>query len=210
MIDLVIVGGGGHAKSCIDVIELEGKYNIVGIVDNELDKHEKLLNYPILGSDDDLIDIREKFSHFFIGIGQVRNPNIRQKVFKKLHSIDAHFPNIISPLAHVSKNVTLGKGNIIMHHALINSSVHVGDFNIFNTKSLIEHDCTVGDFNHLSVSSTICGTVNVCNGCFIGANATVNNNIVIADSIFIGSGSVVNKNMSDIGIYAGNPARRYR
>ncbi len=27
------MGGGGHCKSCIDVIEQEGKYKIAGIVD---------------------------------------------------------------------------------------------------------------------------------------------------------------------------------
>lgn len=30
---IILIGGGGHCKSCIDVIEQEGKYQIAGIVD---------------------------------------------------------------------------------------------------------------------------------------------------------------------------------
>ena len=30
---IILIGGGGHCKSCIDVIEQEGKYRIVGILD---------------------------------------------------------------------------------------------------------------------------------------------------------------------------------
>ena len=30
---IVLIGGGGHCKACIDVIEVEGKYNIIGIID---------------------------------------------------------------------------------------------------------------------------------------------------------------------------------
>ena len=31
---IVLIGGGGHCKSVIDVIEQEGQFTIVGIVDN--------------------------------------------------------------------------------------------------------------------------------------------------------------------------------
>ena len=32
---IVLVGGGGHARSCIDVIEMENKFSIAGIVDKD-------------------------------------------------------------------------------------------------------------------------------------------------------------------------------
>ena len=32
---IVLLGGGGHCRSIIDVIELENKYKIVGIVDKK-------------------------------------------------------------------------------------------------------------------------------------------------------------------------------
>ena len=41
---IILVGGGGHCKSCIDVIENENKYKIIGIIDK---KKNFLLNYKI-------------------------------------------------------------------------------------------------------------------------------------------------------------------
>ena len=31
--EIILVGGGGHCKSCIDVIEAEGRFIIKGIID---------------------------------------------------------------------------------------------------------------------------------------------------------------------------------
>ncbi|MBI4309254.1 MAG: acetyltransferase, partial [Candidatus Omnitrophica bacterium] len=33
--NLILIGGGGHCKSCIDVIESENKFKIAGIVDTK-------------------------------------------------------------------------------------------------------------------------------------------------------------------------------
>ena len=33
--NIILIGGGGHCKSCIDVIEAEDKFEIAGIVDND-------------------------------------------------------------------------------------------------------------------------------------------------------------------------------
>jgi hypothetical protein len=44
---IILVGGGGHCHSCIDVIEQEGKFEIAGIVD-AIKGGEKVLGYPVL------------------------------------------------------------------------------------------------------------------------------------------------------------------
>ena len=38
-IKLALIGGGGHAVSCIDVIEKTNKYKIVGLVDDKSKTH---------------------------------------------------------------------------------------------------------------------------------------------------------------------------
>ena len=49
MIKIILVGAGGHAKSCIDVIETVKNFKIVGLIDNNLNKKKniKLSNYRI-------------------------------------------------------------------------------------------------------------------------------------------------------------------
>lgn len=210
MDNLIIIGGGGHAKSCIDVIELEGKYNIIGLLDSKSRVGEKVLGYEIIGTDEDITSLSKDCNNFFLAVGQVKNSNIRRRIITELSDININFPNIISPLAYVSKHVSLGKGNIIMHNSFVNADVRIGDFNIINTNSVIEHDCNIGNFSHISVSSTTCGTVNIGDDCFIGAGSTINNNININNSVFIGSHSMVNKDINSKGIYSGNPVRKYR
>ena len=58
MKEIIILGAGGHCKSIMDVIELEAKYKIAGIVDNELDAGDKVLGYDVIGRDKDLKKIK--------------------------------------------------------------------------------------------------------------------------------------------------------
>ena len=48
MKNIYLFGAGGHALSCIDVIEKEKKYKIIGLFDNKFSQKDKVLNYPIL------------------------------------------------------------------------------------------------------------------------------------------------------------------
>ena len=46
---IILIGAGGHCVSCVDVIELQRKFKIVGLIDNKKEKF--LLDYKIIGSD---------------------------------------------------------------------------------------------------------------------------------------------------------------
>ena len=39
---IIILGDGGHAKSCCDVIELEKKYKIIGLITNKIKKKKSI------------------------------------------------------------------------------------------------------------------------------------------------------------------------
>jgi len=50
---IILIGGGGHCKSCIDVIEQEGRFEIAGIVERPNSSGiPSVLGYPIIGTDD--------------------------------------------------------------------------------------------------------------------------------------------------------------
>lgn len=208
--DIILIGGGGHCKSCIDVIESTGLYNIAGIVDETLDLDETVLGYPIIGQDGDLPELRKKFSHAFITVGQIKSSAIRKKIFNALTELNFEVPSITASTAHIAKNVVLGRGTIVMHQALVNSSTVIGENCIINSKALVEHDCEIGDNTHISTASVINGTVKIESDCFIGSSSSLVNNITIANNTFIGINSVVNKSITTPGIYVGNPARKIR
>lgn len=178
---ILIIGGGGHAKACIDVIEQENKYHICGIIDkNALQNGSThLLGYPILGSDDDLQTLFSTIQYAFIAIGQIKTPSPRLRIYQKLKRIGYHLPSIISPFAYVARNVTIKEGSIIMHHALINSNASVGKACIINSKALVEHDCKIDDFCHLSTASVVNGSCHIGEGSFLGSNMILAHNTTI-------------------------------
>ena len=53
---IIVYGDGGHSTSCIDLIESTNKFKIVGVVSNK--KLKKINNYPIIGNDDDLENLK--------------------------------------------------------------------------------------------------------------------------------------------------------
>ena len=82
MNNIILVGAGGHCKSCIDVIEKEKKYKIIGLVDNK--KKGVILNYKILGKDDELQKFYYLAKYAFVTVGQIKNYSIRENLFKKI------------------------------------------------------------------------------------------------------------------------------
>jgi len=207
---IILIGGGGHCKSCIDVVESTNEYEIVGIVDTKDKIGEEILGYKIFACDDDLEKLKEKYDYALITVGQIKSVVLRKKLFANAKEVGFKFPVIIASSTYVSKHTKIGEGTIIMQQAMINAKVKIGVNNIINTKALIEHDTIIGNNNHISTASVLNGDVKVGNECFIGSNSTFVNGISIADNIFIGLNAVVNKNLSEKGIYVGNPVRKIR
>ena len=206
--DLILIGGGGHCRSCIDVIESEGHFNVAGIVDEENKRYQKVLGYEIIASDKDLPDLAGKHSDFLIAIGSIKDSNRRSEKFEYIKQLGGQFPVIISSLAHVSKHASIGEGTIVMHRVVVNAAARVGKNCIINTLALVEHDSKIGDHCHISTGSIINGTCNIGNRVFIGSNTVVANNIDIGDDVIVGAGSFVTKPIDKAGFYIGNPARR--
>lgn len=186
---IVLIGGGGHCHSVIDVIEQTNWYEIIGIVDVKENIGKKVLDYEIIACDDDLETIFQSCKNAVITVGQIKSSALRVKLYNKLKEIGFNLPVIISPLAYVSKYAILEEGTVVMHHALINANAKVGKNCIINTKALIEHDVTVGDNCHISTAAILNGGVVVKENSFVGSNSVSKEYITIDG--FIKAGSVV-------------------
>ncbi len=191
MKEIIILGAGGHCRSIIDVIELEDKFKIAGIIDNELPVGSRVLDYEVIGNDNDLEILRSKYEYAIIGVGQIKTPKVRIKLFNLLKSLNFKLPVIVSPRAYVSKHTKIDEGTVIMHDALINANVKIGKNCIINTKALIEHDVEIEDNCHISTGAVINGGVIVGQGSFIGSNAVTKEYIKIPKKSFIKAGSIV-------------------
>jgi len=193
---IILIGGGGHCKSCIDVIEQAGTLQIGGIVDVPEKLHQKILGYEIIATDEDLPRLSNEYEDFVITIGQIKSPEKRIILFKTLKDLGVNFPVIISPLAHVSKHALIEEGTIVMHHALVNAGACIGRNCIINTKALIEHDAIIGDHCHIATGAIVNGGDKVGSGTFIGSNAVCKEYIKIGENMVIGCGTTIIKNTS--------------
>jgi sugar O-acyltransferase (sialic acid O-acetyltransferase NeuD family) len=187
---LILIGAGGHCRSCIDVIEKEGIYAIEGLIDLSSKVGQRVLGYSIIDSDENLAKYVNSTIWFLITLGQIRSPDKRIRIFSQLEALGAQFATSVSPLAYISKHAQIGVGTVVMHHALINAGVQVGKNCIINTKALIEHDANVGDHCHVATGSIINGSSVVHRACFIGSNSTVVNNVCVPENTFIRAGSL--------------------
>ena len=186
---IVLLGGGGHCHSVIDVLEQEDKYQIIGIVDKKELIGSDILGYKIIACDDDLEEIFKTCKNAIITVGQIESNHIRVKLFNKLKEIGFNLPVIISPLSYVSKHSFIEEGTVVMHHCLVNPNAKIGKNCIINTKALIEHDVIIEDNCHISTASVINGGVKVKANTFVGSNATSKQYIEING--FVKAGSLV-------------------
>ena len=191
MKEIILIGGGGHCKSVIDVIEQEGKFQIIGIVDKSELLGVKVLGYPVIGNDSDLADLSKKYRYALVTVGQIKSSSLRVKLFKLAVKIGLTMPNVISPRAYVSKHAMIGQGTVIMHDALVNANAKIGENCIINSKALIEHDAIIEDFCHIATNAVINGAAIVRQGSFLGSGVITKQSVKVKKNSFIKAGSLV-------------------
>lgn len=205
--EILLIGGGGHCRACIDVIEQTGMYTIKGIVDKAENLHKSILGYEVIGTDTDLIKLSKKIKFFLITIGQIKSSSKRQSLYNSLRTTGSVLPLIISPLAYVSKHSLVGDGTIIMHNAVINACAKIGSNCIINTKAVIEHDVCIGNHCHISTGALVNGEVQIKNCCFIGSNATIRETRSICNNVVVGAGVTVIRDITEPGIFVNNTTK---
>lgn len=190
---IILIGGGGHCRSCIDVIEQGDRFTIAGIVDVPEKKQHNILGYSVVGSDADLAELIKTFPNVMITLGQIKSPIRRMELFNNLKQMGAHFPVIQSPLSYISSHAQVAEGTIVMHHALINAGANVGRNCIINTKALVEHDAVIEDHCHISTGAVVNGGVTIGSGSFFGSGAVSKEYTSIPANSFIKANSNLRK-----------------
>ncbi len=201
---LLLLGAGGHCRSCIEIIEAEGSYRIVGIVDKEPFLETQILGYPILGGDRDLPILLAKYQHAMISVGQIKSAALRRRLFLLVRENRGTLPTICSPRSVYSRHARIGMGTIVMHGAIVNAGSTVGMNCIINSQSLIEHDATVGDHCHISTNAIINGAARIGEGTFVGSGAIIRESVVIGSNAIIGAGSLVLHDVKDNAVVRGS------
>jgi sugar O-acyltransferase (sialic acid O-acetyltransferase NeuD family) len=201
--NIILIGAGGHALSCIDVIEQENKYNIHGLVGLKDEVGKKISGYDVIATQDELVNLSKDFRYAFIAIGQIKNVKLRIDMYESVLNTGFKIPSIISPQSFISRTVQIGEGTIIMNGVILNSGVRIGNNCIINSKALIEHGTQVADHCHISTGAILNGDCVVESKSFVGSGAIVKHGITIKTGSFVNMGKIVTKNSDNLNNLAG-------
>jgi UDP-perosamine 4-acetyltransferase len=200
---VVVIGAGGHAKVCIELLRamnLEVSWCIGGAADPET-----CLGVPVLPGDAHLERLaREGHRKAFVAVG---SNALRQRLGASARSLGFELVNAISPRAIVSPTARLGQGIAIMAGAIINADTSIADLAIINTSASVDHDGSIGEAAHIAPHCGLAGNVNVGARAFLGVGCKVIPGISIGADVLAGAGSVIVSNVPQSARIAGVPAK---
>ena len=210
MAEFLLLGGGGHARVVVSVLNRIDAGTVIGYTDQK--DRGRIAGVPYLGSDEVIATLvqERKTLAGVLGLGNVRDPVLRRSVAEHATATGLSFPVIASPTAVVNEGVSLAAGTIVLDGAVVNVDATTGTFCIINSNATVEHDCRLGDFVHVAPGATISGSVSVADNVLVGAGAVVMQSIAICSDVIVGAGAVVIREIDEPGVYVGNPARRVR
>jgi sugar O-acyltransferase (sialic acid O-acetyltransferase NeuD family) len=201
--DLILIGAGGHAHACIDVIEQQGQYQIVGLVGLPEELHNQHLGYEVIATDNGLVQLVQATPYALITTGQIQTAKLRKYLYQQATQSGFKMPVFISPTAHVPRHATIGASTILMHGAIVNAGAKIGNNCIINTRALIEHDAVVEDHCHISTGIILNGGVRVGVGSFIGSGCVVKEGLSIGTDCLVGIGLTIRHNLAESTYFTG-------
>jgi sugar O-acyltransferase (sialic acid O-acetyltransferase NeuD family) len=194
---MYLLGGGGHSKVIIDIIQKSNLDFIEAIID-EKPKTDEIFNIPVIQiSSSDVL-----FSKFLIiSIG---NNKIRKKIATQ---ITTNYLTAIHPSSIIGTNVIIEDGTVIMAGTILNPDVKVGKHCIINSGAVVEHDCVLENFVHISPNAALAGNVFIGEGTLVGIGSSIIQGVKIGKWVTIGAGTVIINDVPDYAVIVGNPGK---
>lgn len=203
---VVLIGGGGHARSILAMLPPH-----IQVAGYTALKPQPDIDIQWLGDDDTFLVqpiAKDCQVHIALGFNSAGSLALRRVVSQKY----SHIPHatLLAPSALIASAATIEAGAAIMTRAVVNANTTIGRDTVVNTAVVIEHDCHIGDRCFISPGAIICGHVTIESDTLVGAGAVLRNGISIAPGSVIGMGAVVTKSIETPGVYVGNPAKLIR
>lgn len=204
---MIILGAGGHAKVLINALRLQS-IELLGMTDANIEKKgQLLLDVPVMGGDEEVMNYLAETVRLVNGVGSVRVNPRRRQLFERFKGKGYQFASVIHPSATIAADVVCCEGAQIMAGAILQPGCHIGANALINTGCIVEHDCHIGNHVHLSPGVTLSGGVRVGENAHLGTGATVIQGIQIGCNSLVAAGAVVIRDVPDGAMVAGVPAK---
>jgi len=208
MENIIVFGGSDHARLVLDIIKNENKYNVIGIIDDFLEKNTIVFGYKVLGKLNELESILLSFKGVNSGIIAIGDNYTRHTFAEKIKKIKKFsFVSAIHPSTILGSNVKINDGCVISAGVIINNDTVIGEHCYLGMKVAISHDGKVDDFCSLAPGVTAGGNVNIGNLTAIGLGTNIIHGKNIGEQNVIGAGSLVVNNFENNLLVYGVPAK---
>jgi sugar O-acyltransferase (sialic acid O-acetyltransferase NeuD family) len=205
--DIIVIGGGGHAKVLIDTLQMTNM-NVIGILDaNPAATGQKVLGVPVLGTDENIQHYSPDKVMLVNGLGSIDIPLVRKNIFYQFKAKGFEFYSVIHPSTFISRHVKWGEGCQIMAGSIIQAGTILGDNVIINSGATVDHDCQIGNHTHLAPGTVLSGNLRIEEECHVGAHAIILQGLHIARKSLVGAGAVVIRSLVSGSRVAGVPAK---
>lgn len=211
----VIIFGGIGAASTIGMAiadaNKEGydEYIMSGYL-NDMEAHQNIDGFPILGGKDDIPRLLEEGYYFINTVYKIDGQKDRLKLFQSLNIPEDRLATFISPKAYVASNVQLGAGSVVMPNASISAGVKTGICCRIMSGALVGHDNNIGNHAFFAGNCTVGSHLEIGDFAYVGLNSTVGGKLNIGKFSVIGMGSVVTRDVENYSIVMGSPAKHAR
>jgi sugar O-acyltransferase (sialic acid O-acetyltransferase NeuD family) len=203
---LVVLGAGDHAKIVIATIEAQAEYAILGLVDDNEDKHgTKWYGHPVLGGVERLSELKTQgASHAVVAVGDNR---ARAALAEKAVNAGLLLATIIHPRAIIIKGAVIGEGSVILADAHIGADCRLGINVLVSVRGLVAHDCIVGDHSQVGPGAMLAGHVRLGDYSLIGMGASVLPGVTVGRKAVVGANAAVIGDVPNFVTVVGVPAR---
>jgi UDP-perosamine 4-acetyltransferase len=205
--DVVVVGGGGHAKVCIELLRAMGE-RVAICVEASDSPIAECMGVPVIHGDHQLRALAEAgYRRAFVAVGaNVRRVELADLVL----GLGFDLVNAISPHAVLSSTARIGRGVAIMPSVVVNADAEIDDLAIINTGATIDHDCRIGRAAHVAPQCGIAGGVRIGACSFLGVGTVALPGVSVGRFVTVGAGAVITTSLPDSVLAVGVPARIIR
>lgn len=207
--NIIIIGAGGLGREVTWLVERinqkqSEKWNILGFVDDGIEKGTFVQGYQMLGD----VDYLQSVSTPTDVVCAIGNAGIRCRIIEKISKNKSlSFPNLMDPDVIYSDSVHIGQGNIICAGTILSVNVKIEDFCLIDWNCTVGHEAEINSFVTLYPSVNVSGSTIIKDVTEIGTGSHIIQGKVIGSRSIIGAGAVVIKDIPDCCTAVGNPAK---
>ncbi len=199
---ILVYGGGGHGKAVIELIRAQGKYRVLGVLDDGKASGSFVLDVPVLGGGEAALKaLHDAGARLAINaVGGIGAIDKRIQVFEKLEQAGYSSPALVHPSAVVEPSAQPSEGVQIFPHSYVGSSAQLGRGVIVNTGAIVSHDCVIEDYGNLAPGCILAGGVRIGEASLIGMGVTINLNVAVGKRSRVGNSAVIKADVPENGI----------